>query len=188
MDSRTPAVSARERIAGGLIVLAGVSLLTLVSNRIGSFYDDEIYTIRLLEACRSWRDVIASANSGDVHPPLAYLIDYSLWQLLGNWKAVQLIAGLANAAALAEVAWIAAPVLPRRSWLILTALLATAASTVMWGASLRWYAWFNPVFALALALPRSCGSRCDAWQRRRCWRQAACCCSIWATWHSSQRP
>ena len=151
MDSSAPVASARERLAGALVVLAVLALLAVVSNRAGSFFDDEIYTIGLLEPCRSWRDVIAAANGGDVHPPLGYLIDFGLWRLLGEWKAVQLVAGLANAAALAAVAWIAAPALPRRTWLILVALLATAASVVMWGASLRWYAWFNPVFALALA-------------------------------------
>lgn len=150
MDSFQPAVSRHERSAGAALVFGALAILAVVSNRLGSYFDDEISAIRLMERARDWREIVMLANGADVHPPLGYLIDFVLHRLTGNWKAVQLVAGLANAAALAGFAWLAGGALPRRTWLILAFLLATAASQIMWGASLRWYAWFNPVFALAL--------------------------------------
>ena len=140
-----------ERVFGTALVFLGLAALAVVTTRVGLFFDDEIATIRMLDAARDWRAVVTAANSGDVHPPLGYVVDFALRQALGSWKAVQLCAGLANAAALAGFAWLAGGALPRRTWLVLSALLATMATAVMWGASLRWYAWFNPVFALALA-------------------------------------
>lgn len=140
-----------ERVFGTALVFLGLAALAVVTTRVGLFFDDEIATIRMLDAARGWRAVVTAANSGDVHPPLGYVVDFALWQALGSWKAVQLCAGLANAAALAGFVWLAGVALPRRTWLVLSALLATMVTAVMWGASLRWYAWFNPVFALALA-------------------------------------
>ena len=141
-----------ERRIGAALVFTGLALLTVLSVRTGTYFDDEIATIRLMEQAGSLRETIALANGGDVHPPLGYVLDWLLLRLTGSWKGVQLIAGIANAAALAGFAGLAARRLERRAWWILIGLSGTAASAVMWGASLRWYAWFNPVFLLCLGL------------------------------------
>jgi len=143
--------SPRERATGALLVFAALALLAAFVTRNGTFFDDEIASIRLMEAASDWRAVIVEANGSDVHPPLGYVIDFVLFGLLGSWKAVQCVAGLANAAALAAFVALAGRALPRRAWLVLCALAATDATAIMWGASLRWYAWFHPVFLLALA-------------------------------------
>lgn len=152
VDSGNPILPPGQRMGGTVLVFLVLAALTVVSTRVGTFFDDEIATVTMLDAARDWRAVVTVANSGDVHPPLSYVIDFALRQALGSWKAVQLCAGLANAAALAGFAWAAGGVLPRRTWWVLAGLLATMATAVMWGASLRWYAWFNPVFALTLAM------------------------------------
>jgi hypothetical protein len=150
VDSETLRPSSRERLLGTLAVFTALALLTLLTTANGTWFDDEIASIRLIEEARSLRDVIALANGGDVHPPLGYAVDYALVHLLGQFKAVQVVAGLANSAALAGFVWLAGRALPPRAWRLLVLLAATCATAIMWGASLRWYAWFNPVFALAL--------------------------------------
>lgn len=151
MDSPEQVTSPRERSIGTALVFLALAALVVLTNRFGSYYDDEIASIRLMEQAHDWRAVIALANSRDVHPPLGYLIDFALHTLTGDWKTVQLVAGLVNAGALAAFVWLAAQGLPRRTWRVLAFLAATAATQIMWGASLRWYAWFNPLFAVTLA-------------------------------------
>jgi hypothetical protein len=151
IDTAKPA-GIREPYLGAALVFLSLAMLAWLSNRSGLYFDDEIFTILLLESKQSLREVIVAVNSFDLHPPLSYAIQFLLYRLTDDWKAVQLVAGLVNALALAVFAFLAHRGLPRGAWLILTALLATFATGVMWGASLRWYAWFNPCFALALAL------------------------------------
>jgi hypothetical protein len=67
---------------------------------------------------------------------------------LDSWKAVQLLNGTLNAAALAWFYYWAADKLGPRERFALLFCLATAVTVQMWGASLRWYAYFNPVFIL----------------------------------------
>lgn len=133
-------------------MFVSLAVLAWLTNRNGLYFDDEIFTIQLLEGRTSLRSVITAANSYDLHPPLSYAIQHLLHRLTGDWKAVQLVAGLVNALAFAMFAFLAHRGLPRGAWLVLTGLLATFATGIMWGASLRWYAWFNPCFTLALGL------------------------------------
>lgn len=151
IETANPA-GAREPFIGAALVFLWLAALAWLSNRNGLYFDDEIFTIELLEGKTSVGAVIAAANSFDLHPPLSYAIQFLLHRLTGDWKMVQLIAGLVNAAALATFAGLAHRGLPRGAWLILTGLLATFATAIMWGASLRWYAWFNPCFTIALAM------------------------------------
>jgi hypothetical protein len=142
----------QEAWIGAALVFLSLAVLAWLSNRNGLYFDDEIFTIRFLEGKQSLGAVIEAANSFDLHPPLSYAIQFLLFEMSGNWKVVQLVAGLVNAAAFAAFAFFAHRGLPRGAWLILTGLLALFATGVMWGASLRWYAWFTPGFTLALAL------------------------------------
>ena len=145
-------LAGREVQIGVLAVFVSLAVLTAVSNANGAFYDDEIFSIKLIQLGGSLRGVWALANSFDVHPPLGYALDVALFKLSGSFKSVQLVVGLVNAVALAFMAKLAAQSLDRRTWWTLCALLGTDASAVMWGASLRWYGWFNPIFTCALAV------------------------------------
>ena len=151
-DATSGGTSAAERRLGVLAVFFGLALLTLLSVRNGTFFDDEIASIQLIGSARNLREVIALANGSDVHPPLGFALDWLLLRLGLGLKGVQIVAGLANAAGLAAFVALAARALPRRAWWVLVGLAATAASAVLWGASLRWYAWFNPMFLLSLGL------------------------------------
>jgi hypothetical protein len=128
-------------IFGSLVILSGLSCI------IGTFYDDEIYSIR--EAALSFPNLLDFAkhvNSHDVHPPVSYLLNRLTFALLGNWKAVQFVNGTINAAAIAWFYSRTADRFSRREQLAIALALATAVTWQMWATSLRWNAYFNPVF------------------------------------------
>lgn len=118
----------------------------------GTFYDDEVFNIRNV----SFRDVaglIHYANTQDLHPPGSYILNRVLLDLFHNsWEAVKVIDGFLNGLALAFFFWMAWRRLSPRARLFLGVLLATAATLVLWGASVRWYAYYNPLFMTAAAL------------------------------------
>lgn len=124
-----------------LIVLSGLSCI------LGTFYDDEIFNIR--RAALSFSnifDYVRYINSDDIHPPVSFLLNKLAFDALGNWKAVQFVNGTLNAAA---IAWFHRQTVDKVAMgerLGLTFVLATAATSVMWGTGLRWYAYFNPIF------------------------------------------
>jgi hypothetical protein len=84
----------KEPWAGAALVFLSLAALTWLTNRNGQFFDDEIFTINLLANQDSAIGVIREVNSFDLHPPLAYVLDFLLYQLTGSWKTVQLVVGL----------------------------------------------------------------------------------------------
>jgi hypothetical protein len=89
---------------------------------------------------------INSDNAADIHPPTSYVLNKLAFDAFGSWKAVQFTNGILNAAAVAWFYYWAAAKVSRPERLALLVFLATAATIEMWGNSLRWYAYFNPVF------------------------------------------
>lgn len=143
-----------ERIAAGALVALALGILATVSVGNGLYYDDEAWTLNLFARAHGPLAIIREANSGDVHPPLGYLVFAGLHALLGDWLKVKLAMGWANAMAVGALVGMAGKGTmagASRPTLWLSALLAGgAASVIMWGASLRWYALFDPVWWLAL--------------------------------------
>jgi len=142
----------RQRWLQSLLVLAifGVTAILAVLN--GSFYDDEIFTIQQVTA-NGVLSLIHIMNSTDVHPPGAYVINRFLFDVLGGrWDLLKMADGLINGLGLASFYWIAWPKLAPRVRLYLLCLLATATTLVLWGTSVRWYAYYNPLFMVTLAV------------------------------------
>jgi hypothetical protein len=137
-------------------VFTSLVILSALSCILGTFYDDEIFSIKW--AIVPWANVfefIKHINSNDIHPPLSYVLDKFIFDALGNWKAVQFINGIANAGA---IAWFHSKVeasIVKREHLILTFALGTAVTTEMWGTGLRWSAYFNPVFLILYTIALS---------------------------------
>jgi hypothetical protein len=130
-------------VFGSLTVISGLSCL------LGTFYDDEIFSIRW--ATLPFTNVfhfIAYINSNDIHPPVSYLLDKFVFNGLGNWKAVQFVNGVVNAAAIAWFHRQAIEKVASSERILLTFALATAATSEMWGTGLRWNAYFNPAFLI----------------------------------------
>lgn len=142
----------RQRWLQSLLVLLIFGTISILAVLNGSFYDDEIFTIQQVSA-NSVLSLIHIMNSSDVHPPGAYVINRYLLDILGGrWELVKIANGLINGLGLASFYWIAWPKLPPRVRLYLVCLLATASTLVLWGTSVRWYAYYNPLFMVALAI------------------------------------
>jgi hypothetical protein len=128
-------------IFGSLVILSGLSCI------LGTFYDDEIYSIRQngLPFANLW-DYVNHVNSHDVHPPISYVLNRLSFAVLGNWKAVKFVNGTISATA---IAWFYSRTAERFSEgerIAIALALATAVTSLMWTASLRWSAYFNPAF------------------------------------------
>lgn len=137
--------------AAALFVAASLVLLTVLAVLGRAPYDDEIANFYLVQN-KDIGAIVRLANSIDVHPPGSYVINALLFGLLGSWDSVKIAGGCLNAFALALFLWLAYGKLPGRQRVALTFLLATASTMIMWGASVRWYAYFNPLFTVALAV------------------------------------
>lgn len=128
-------------IFGSLVTLSGLSCI------VGTFYDDEIYSIReaALPFANLW-DYIKHVNSHDVHPPVSYVLNRLAFAALGDWKAVKFVNGTINAAAIAWFYSCTAHRFSQPERFAIALALATAVTSLMWATSLRWSAYFNPVF------------------------------------------
>ena len=134
-----------------MIVALGISLISILAVFNGAPYDDEIFNFRLIQD-HDLIELIYHVNMIDVHPPGSYVINKLLFDVLGSWNGVKLFGGFLNACCLALFLDLTFGTLDTRQRAILSFLLVTSASMVMWGASVRWYAYFNPVFALTFGL------------------------------------
>ena len=141
---------ASHRLAIPAAVFLTLTIMTLISVLNNSPYDDEMYNVRPVEN-NGLVGLIRFTESTDVHPPLSYVINKIILGITGSWDVVRTVGGLLCAASLAFFLDAGRDVLDRRRQLILGFLLATS-SMLIWGASARWYAYFNPVFVSALAV------------------------------------
>src|SRR4029077_5633348 len=115
--------------------------LSALSCILGTFYDDEIFSIRWAALPFSnIFDYIRFINSNDIHPPISYLLNKLSFEALGSWKAVQFVNGTLNAAAIAWFHRRAVDNVTASEQLALTFVLATAVTSAMWGTGLRWNA------------------------------------------------
>lgn len=142
-------VFASSRLRLAFFIFVSLLLITAASLKNGYFYDDEIYSIRSA-ATHGYVALAKYINQDDVHPPGSYLLAKFLFDVFGSWQAVKAVGGVLNALALATFGFLAfkrtGPSAP------LAILLGLSATTVMWGASIRWYAYFNPLFAVTLGI------------------------------------
>ncbi len=140
-----------KRLFASLFVAVCITLISLLAVMGRAPYDDEIVNFRWVQP-NDVSTIIHIANSQDVHPPGSYVINKLLYGTLGSWDRVKAVSGCMNALGLALFLWLAYGKLrPQQRWL-LTFMIATASTVVMWGASVRWYAYFNPLFSVTLAV------------------------------------
>ena len=141
---------ASHRLALPALVFLTIAAMTMVSVLCNSPYDDEIYNFRAVEG-NSLLGLIRLVNSSDVHPPLSYVINKIIFGITGSWDVVRIVGGLLCAASMAYLVDATHGILAPRRRVILGVLLATS-SMLIWGASARWYAYFNPLFAVLLGV------------------------------------
>lgn len=142
--------------ASSLCIFASLVVLSGLSCVIGAFYDDEIYNIRT--AALPYLKIIEYINykgSIDVHPPTSYILNKLAFDAFGSWKAVKFLNGTLNAAAVAWFYYCTSEKIAQGERFALIVFLATAVTIEMWGTSLRWYAYFNPVFLVLYSIALS---------------------------------
>jgi hypothetical protein len=132
---------------GVALALFAVCALSVAN---GWFYDDEIFNISAYSP--SYKSIITMINTQDVHPPGSYILNKFFYDLTGSWKSVQIIGGLLLSVGSGILFWALAPRLSPKSRWILAGLLASFATGALWGASLRWYAYFGPLYLTAVAI------------------------------------
>ena len=145
-----------QPITLSLCVFFSLITLSALSCILGTFYDDEIFNIRWTALpFPNLIDFIKYINSTDIHPPVSYVLNKLTFDVLGSWKAVQFINGAVNAAAIAFFFSQTVGKVATQERLLLTLALATAVTSEMWGTSLRWNAYFNPVFLVLYTIALS---------------------------------
>jgi hypothetical protein len=140
----------RRRVAA-LWVLAPLLLISAFAVLGKPPYDDEIINFHYVEG-KDLASIIHTSNSEDVHPPGSYVINAFLYHLFGSWDRVKAFGGCLNALALSFFLWLAYDKVSDRQRIWLIGMLATASTIVLWGASVRWYAYFNPLFTMTFAI------------------------------------
>ncbi|MBQ3403571.1 MAG: hypothetical protein IJG65_09435 [Synergistaceae bacterium] len=116
-------------------------------------YDDEIYSFRLVENSNSISEVIAKANSTDIHPAGMYIINYVLLKILGNWHLVK----AASALFAASFIWFFWYVMTRDMKSLFALIFSYIAvclnpTLLLWCTSVRWYTYFTPLVCVIAVL------------------------------------
>lgn len=118
-------------------------------------FDDEFFNIRLVEQYELQAFFVTQTT--DVHPPASYLINALLYKVFGSWSAVRVLSALMTCSALIYLS----ENLKQREGIysatIVFLLIALNPAVLMWGTSLRWYAYFFPVLLWVLVLPQIFG-------------------------------
>jgi hypothetical protein len=141
-------------------LLAGTAfmLLALATGRAFRYpFDDEIYSLNLLEAARGfgplWTDLL---HALDVHPPVSYLVFYALSRLGFGEHGLRLFSLLCSGIAVALAHAVLRRVTPAaHSWssadrVIVVFVLASSPLLVSQGDAIRWYPLFTLVFMATL--------------------------------------
>lgn len=121
-------------------------------------FDDEFYNFNIIENF-TIPEILAFNINADFHPLLSYFINLVLYRVSGSWDFVRLVSAVLVVSAMV---WAGAAM--RRQGreaegLLLLVLLGTSPSLLLWGASVRWYAYFLAVLIWLSLPPENQGAR-----------------------------
>lgn len=135
-------------------LLASLCLLAfgLVAWQSPGFDDEVTSNIGLIEHLGTW-GTVQLMQQEDVHPPGGYLINGLLFDALGNWSAVRVASALAYATVL--LWWMQHTLRQQGALACLLVFVGAGLSptAMMWCTSVRWYAYFTPLWMWALLVP-----------------------------------
>jgi hypothetical protein len=112
-------------------------------------YDDEFFNIRIVRE-NSFRDMVGIVQSTDIHPPLSYILNYFFFKVFNSWNSVRLVSAILFLFSFGYV--VLKTKGHRMKWLVLL-LLGLNPTILLWGTSLRWYAYATPLILLLSVLP-----------------------------------
>jgi hypothetical protein len=132
-------------------------------------FDDEVTSnISLIEHLGTWATVQLMQQE-DVHPPGGYLLNGLLFDALGNWSAVRVASALAYATAL--LLWMRQALRQQGPVACMLVFVGAGLSptALMWCTSVRWYAYFTPLWMWALLVPEGRQGRWHAVKPALAW-------------------
>ncbi|MEI8074771.1 MAG: hypothetical protein WCH78_08480 [Bacteroidota bacterium] len=133
-----------------LILLFGSLIWLYFYTALKSFgYDDEYYNIRLITE-NNLSQLIKLLETSDVHPPLAYVFNYLLFKLTNNWSYVRLFSTILY---LASLLYLVIKTENKTQKILLILLLGFNPTVLLWGTSIRWYAYAAPLLIYISVLP-----------------------------------
>ena len=134
--------------------LYGFTSLIYISTAFQSYgFDDEFFNISLVE--QHGLSAFLVTQSIDVHPPLSYLLNALFYEVLGSWAGVRVISALTICVAFIYVCENIGKENGQRAAVLTFLLLATNPAILLWGTSIRWYAYFLPVLLWLLIKPKN---------------------------------
>ena len=141
--------------------MARLSLYGLIGLLYGSValmsygFDDEFFNIKLVE--QHGMNAFRVTQQTDVHPPLSYLLNALIYEALGDWSRVRIVSALMLCLAIFRLCEFLRQNHGSAAGHLALLLLASNPALLLWGTSLRWYAYFLPVVLWLLVIPRNRG-------------------------------
>jgi len=135
-------------------ILYGFTILIYISTAFHSLgFDDEFFNVNLVEQHGFSAFLVTQLE--DMHPPLSYLLNAFLYEALGSWSGVRLVSAITICAAFFYVCENIGKEYGNRAAVLTFLLLATNPATLLWGTSIRWYAYYLPVLLWLLVIPKN---------------------------------
>jgi hypothetical protein len=112
-------------------------------------YDDEYFNIRVVSE-NGLTDLIKLIQTSDIHPPLSYIINYLLFNLLHSWALVRVFSALLYLCALLLLVRKTKGFTNR---LLVILLLGLNPTVLLWCTGIRWYAYAASLILLLHVVP-----------------------------------
>jgi hypothetical protein len=139
-----------------LYILYGLAFIVYCTVALMSYgFDDEFFNILLIE--KHGLNAFFVTQTMDVHPPLSYIINSVLYRAFGDWGIVRLFSASALCASLIYLCEYIKTKDGELVAILTFILLASSPALLLWGTSVRWYAYFLPILIWLLVLPKTQG-------------------------------
>jgi hypothetical protein len=131
------------------ILFAAIAVLYCYVAYTSFGYDDEFFNIMIVRD-NSFSKMVGIVQSTDIHPPLSYILNFILFKIFGSWNIVRMFSALFFLCAFVYV--IVKNKNQKSRWLLIL-LLGLNPTILLWGTSLRWYAYVVPLLLFVSVLP-----------------------------------
>jgi hypothetical protein len=136
-----------------LYILYGLAFIVYCTVALMSYgFDDEFFNILLIE--KHGLSAFFVTQTKDVHPPLSYIINAVLYRAFGDWGIVRLFSALTLCASFIYLCEHIRTKDGERIATLTFILLASNPALLLWGTSIRWYAYFLPILIWLLVIPK----------------------------------
>lgn len=131
------------------LLFAGIAAIFVMVSLQTEGYDDEFYNIRYVREL-NLVDLVKYMQSYDLHPPLSYVLNYLIYNLLGSWPFTRVFSSLFF---LISLFFYIKNQDNTKQKLIGLLLIGFNPTILLWVTGLRWYAYTVPLIILLSILP-----------------------------------